>query len=294
MLNRGVYPAAVTPFLPSGEIDYASVARLVAYFRAAGCSGLVVAGTNGEGPSLSAVEKRDLLRFAVSQAEGLPVILGIATNSLTEATWLASQARKAGAAAVMVMPPMFFGQASDRDVCSWFRHVADECPTILYNFPRLTGRAISAEMLTSLAEHPQVVGLKDSSGDKANIAAYRAAGPDLCLFQGYEPMLVESLDAGWTGSVSGAANVLPRWLSEVCQGWSSENRASAGAKMAVLKPLLEAVKGAQQPQAHKQVLSEWSVISHAAVRLPLAACGGSGLGAMIEQTLGIRAGELGF
>src|SRR5690349_2804546 len=99
MLEPGVYPASVTPMLSDGQVDMPSVARILAHFKAAGCKGAVLAGTNGEGPSLSAVEKRDLIRIAVPIFPELKVVAGIATPSLDEAIWLASQAHKAGAAA---------------------------------------------------------------------------------------------------------------------------------------------------------------------------------------------------
>src|SRR5690242_18708589 len=103
-LLTGVYPAAVTPFRADGSIDEVSLARLLAYFEAAGCQGVVLAGTNGEGPSLSAFEKRDLLRAAQAAKGGLLTVLGIATPSLTEALWLSQQAGKSGADAILLMP----------------------------------------------------------------------------------------------------------------------------------------------------------------------------------------------
>src|SRR5436305_4424299 len=113
VLERGIYPAAVTPFDEKGRVDILCVARLLAWFEAAGCKGAVLAGTNGEGPSLSATEKRDLIREAIPLRGKLDIILGIATSSLEEAVWSCNQAQNAGAVAALVMPPSYFREATE-------------------------------------------------------------------------------------------------------------------------------------------------------------------------------------
>src|SRR5882724_5248993 len=123
LLSPGTYPASVTPFDEKGRIDMAGVARLLAWFRANGCTGVVLAGTNGEGPSLSAVEKRDLIRTAVPLANGLPIVLGVATASLEEAVWSCESARKDGAAAALVMPPAYYREASQEGIILWYEEL---------------------------------------------------------------------------------------------------------------------------------------------------------------------------
>src|SRR5690349_13881865 len=134
-MHPGLYPASVTPFDSEGQIDLPSLAKLLAYFEASGCRGVVLAGTNGEGPSLSAVEKRDLIREAMPTRGRLDVILGVATPSLEEAVWLNNQAAKAGAIASLVMPPGYFREASEEGVEGWFMQVLDrsKLPIIVYN-----------------------------------------------------------------------------------------------------------------------------------------------------------------
>src|SRR5665213_2761777 len=124
-MRAGVYPASVTPFDAKGRIDLPAIARLMAWFKAAKCAGIVLAGTNGEGPSLSAVEKRDLVRSAVELSDGLEVILGIATPSLDEAIWLCGQTHSAGAHAALVMPPGYFRDVSADGIANWFEAVMD-------------------------------------------------------------------------------------------------------------------------------------------------------------------------
>lgn len=128
MLEPGIYPASVTPLDSSGRLDAESLARLLAGFEAAGCKGVVLAGTNGEGPSLSAPEKRDLVALAKPLAGSLELILGIATPSLSEAVWLAKQAAKEGCIAVLVMPPAYWRNVGEEAIAAWFVALMDASP----------------------------------------------------------------------------------------------------------------------------------------------------------------------
>ncbi|MBS1704812.1 MAG: dihydrodipicolinate synthase family protein [Armatimonadetes bacterium] len=296
----GVMPAMVTPFTESGEIDYPSVARLLAFFQAARCAGVVVAGTNGEGPSLAAVEKRDLIREAVALSNGLPILLGIATNALTEARWLAYQAAKFGAAGLLVMPPTYF-KVEESAMAAWLESLLDESPipVLIYNFPKYNGFRISAEIFQRLAQHPQFAGLKDSSGERENLETYRSAlGKDHRLFVGDETLLLEALEHGWSGSISGAANVVPQWLAQIVSEWGGpESRASAECKFQLLSEVLSTIRSVPQPQVHKGVLKHWGVIGDAAVRLPLLAANADeelSVISILETQLGIRVGNLGL
>jgi dihydrodipicolinate synthase/N-acetylneuraminate lyase len=285
---RGVMPACVTPFDQDGQVDEVGLAKLLAYFLANGCSGVVVAGTNGEGPSLSAVEKRDLVRSAVRLGD-LPVILGIATPSLTEATWLCAQAGKSGAAGVLVMAPGYFRNASESGVIGWFRAVAESSPVpvIAYNFPKFTGFTFTEAVVTELATMPNVVGFKDSSGERENLAMFRRAAPDKSLLVGDETLLWDALSAGWSGSISGAANLVPGWLSRVVE----EKNESV---FQTILRVVESIRKGPQPAMNKAVLAEWEIIRSGAVRLPLEEADGAELAGLIQEQVGTSASKLGI
>lgn len=289
MLEPGVYPAAVTPMDASGEIDGPSVARLLAYFEAAGCKGVVLVGTNGEGPSLSAVEKRDLLRLASTCAGSLKLVLGIATPSLDEAQWSCEQAAKNGATAVLVMPPSYFRTATEEGIAEWFETLASgsRVPVLAYNFPKMTGFTMSPDFVARLAEHPNIVGFKDSSGEPENLAAYRAASNtgSKSLFVGDETILLDALKSGWTGTISGAANCVPQWLARVAAK-------SDEVKFQVLLPVLRAIRSQPQPATNKAVLHALGVISTPHPRLPLKSGDPSDVLAAMEQHLGITREKL--
>jgi dihydrodipicolinate synthase/N-acetylneuraminate lyase len=249
-----------------------AVARLLAWFRAAGLTGAVFAGTNGEGPSLSPTEKRDLIRDSIPLAEGLEVILGIATSSLDEAVWSCKQAHTAGARAALVMPPSYFREASEEGIAQWFEALFDRSPLgiIVYNFPRRTGVTFSAEFMGRLARHKRMIGLKDSSGDAANLPAYAAAleGSGRSLFVGDETLLVEALKAGWSGTISGSSNVLPGWIRQIVEEWPGEPE-SAETKFELILPAIRALRTTPQPAGNKAILHRLGVIPNPAPRLPL-------------------------
>jgi len=291
-IRGGIMPASVTPFDENGRIDFVSLAKLFAYFEACGCSGIVLAGTNGEGPSLSAVEKRDLVKEAV-QLTNLPVVLGVATPSLDEATWLCSQAGKSGATAILLMPPGYFKIATERGTMNWMKAVAEQSPipVIAYNFPKYSGFTMSAEFIAELAQHANILGFKDSSGDVANLTAYRKASPEKILLVGDETLLLKSLDAGWQGSISGAANLVPQWLVRIFEQWGVDAE-KAETKFKILVDVLSEIRRGPQPALNKAVLTEWGVIVRPDVRLPLETADWSALIKQIEDRLGMQSNNL--
>ena len=242
MLSPGVYPAAVTPFDSEGRIDALSMARLLAFFQAAGCQGAVVAGTNGEGPSLSAPDKRDLLRDAVKAKGQLKILLGIASSSLDEAVWLAKQAEKAGADGLLVMPPSYFREADEPRIIQWYDALfeASGLPTLAYHFPQRTGIPLTPKMIESWHRHENFAGIKDSSGDPANLSLFKAP----LRFVGDETLLPQAIEAGWSGSISGLSNVIPQWIVRIVR-----DQAALLEWLAVMKTL----RSLSQPATHKAV-----------------------------------------
>jgi dihydrodipicolinate synthase/N-acetylneuraminate lyase len=292
MLARGVYPASTTPFDAEGRVDMAGVAKLLAYFEACGCKGAVLAGTNGEGPSLSAVEKRDLIRAAMPLRGTLDLILGIATPSLDEAKWLVSQAGKAGAAAVLVMAPGYYRRASAAGIEAWFLSVLDSAalPVLVYRHPDLTGIDYEPAMIARLAAHPSFGGFKDSSGPHLWREFKEAIG-DKPMFAGDERHVVAAMDAGWSGTISGCANVIPQWLAAVVREHGTE---SGAAKFELIGPVLDKLRTSPQPETNKAIQAAWGLIGSGAPRLPLVSAEAGEAMALIEATLGIRAGNLGI
>jgi len=266
-METGVYPAMVTPMHPGGEVDVPSTVRLALWFGSQGCRGVVLAGTNGEGPSLAAVEKRDLVRSVVAATDGMPVVIGIATPSLSEAAWLCEQSRKAGAMAALVMAPAYFREAPPDAVAEWYEALfaATTLPCIVYNFPQRTGYTFDGEFIARLSRHERMIGVKDSSGHAANLPIYRQTCPG-SLFVGDETLLLDALDAGWQGTISGASNQVARELSEIVRQYPDE---SARVHFELTRPRIEAIRAVPQPMGHKRWMRDNGILDSDAVRLPL-------------------------
>lgn len=291
-----VFGAAVTPFDAKGKVDFLSLARLFAYFEAAGCDGVVLAGTTGEGPSLSAVEKRDLIRESQSLRGSLRTILGLATSSLDEAIWLSRRADEYGAEAVLAMCPTAWSKVSSADLKAWYLALMDAsaCPVMVYHHPALTTVCLSEEDICRLSEHLHFGGIKVSSGFQGKLDKMRRALPeDKPLWMGDERCLLEAWEAGWSGTISGAANILAPWIAQIAEDFVTD-RESAAAKQDLIGPVLEELRRDYLPPQLKAVLAEWKILDRPDVRLPLQAAAAGQLLPMLGQQLGLHAGDLGL
>lgn len=272
MLSNGVYPAAVTPFDAKDRVSHIEIAKLLAFFEASGCVGAVLAGTNGEGPSLTAPEKRDMLEHSVRTRGELQIVIGIATPSLEEARWLTRRGGDSQATAALVMPPAYFRNVPIVAIRDWFLQLFDSTPIpiLVYNFPKMTGFSLDGELLNQLQDHPRFAGAKDSSGEPKNLHEFRqAVKVSHKLYVGDERLLIDALRSGWNGSISGVANVLPDYLSIIVSEWFSGQTESAETKFALVLPIIEFLRGSPQPATHKAILKKMDVLESDVLRLPL-------------------------
>jgi 4-hydroxy-tetrahydrodipicolinate synthase len=212
-LPEGIYTALITPFTAEGELDEPQLTRLLAFQEAAGVQGVVVAGSTGEGPSLSVPEKVALYELASRTRGQLRIIAGILSCSLTEALYLARQAARVGCDALMVAPPFYY-RAPLQGLIAFYRILleATERPLILYNIPQLSRTPLPVALIEALLPHPNLLGIKDSSGDPEMLHAYLQFTPHLKIWVGEEKLLLENLRRGGAGSISGLANLVPERL----------------------------------------------------------------------------------
>ncbi|MEN3002530.1 MAG: dihydrodipicolinate synthase family protein [Armatimonadota bacterium] len=212
-LHDGIYTALLTPFTETGEVDEPLFVRLLAFQEAAGVAGVVVAGTTGEGASLSVPEKVALYELASRTRGQLRIVAGILSCSLPEAIYLARNAARVGCDALMVAPPYYY-RASLDGLIAFYRALLEETalPIILYNIPQLTRQPIPAALVEALLPFPNLLGIKDSSGDPESLQTYLGFAPRLKVWVGEEKLLLYALQHGGAGSISGLANVFPERL----------------------------------------------------------------------------------
>ncbi|WP_426961920.1 dihydrodipicolinate synthase family protein [Haloparvum alkalitolerans] len=221
---RGVTPPLVTPF-SNGAVDHDALTAVVEHAVAGGVAGLFPNGTTGEFASLADAERAAVVETAVAAAPAdVPVLAGVADTAVADVLAHADRAADAGADAVVVTPPYFHGpnggpEASRGDgLRSFFETVADEAtlPVFLYDIPSCTGTAIPTPTALSLAEHPNVVGLKDSSGDFGSFCRLvREAPDDFLVLQGFDNLLYPSLRVGADGGVHALSNVAPEAFADL-------------------------------------------------------------------------------
>ncbi|MDW8051188.1 MAG: dihydrodipicolinate synthase family protein [Armatimonadota bacterium] len=250
----GVHVAAITPFNSAGALDAPVFVRLLAHFEAQGAQGVVVAGSTGEGPSMSAPERAHLYELAVSARGKLQVIAGALACSLDEVLYLARQAYRVGCDALMVAPPFYYAPSLE-GLIAFYRAVLDasRLPVILYNIPQRTRVKLTPALLDALVDHPNLVGVKDSSGSVRSLHQFLRYAPRLRVWVGEERLLLHCLQRGGAGAISGLANVyLPRL---VCLYKSFQRGQACDGLQALIDAAAEALKAFPVPANFKYALT---------------------------------------
>lgn len=215
MKLQGIFPAIATPFDNKGEIYKIKVQYNIERWNLSQLSGYVVCGSTGEAALLSGQERVQLFELVAKYANPeKTLIAGTSADSVKETVEMANAAAAMGYKAALVLPPHYYRAAfSKPDVQKlFFRAVADQSkiPVLLYHFPQVTNVDLSPETVAELAQHPNIVGMKDSSGDLEGTKKYIAAVPkDFTVLTGAGGKLAPSLAAGCAGAVLAIANSLP-------------------------------------------------------------------------------------
>ena len=214
----GAATAIITPF-KDNKIDYESFARLIDWQIAEGIDAIVVCGTTGEGSTLSDEEHREALKFAVDHIAGrVPVIAGTGSNDIAYAIDLTRVSCEIGADAMLVVTP-YYNKATQRGLYESFMAIADAStkPIILYNVPSRTGCNLLPATVAKLAEHPNIVAIKEACGNISQIAEVAAlTRGKLDIYSGNDDQIVPIMALGGKGVISVLSNLMPRVTSEMC------------------------------------------------------------------------------
>lgn len=220
---QGSMVAIVTPMAgsvsPDAPIDWDAFARLIEFHIAAGTDGIVAVGTTGESATLDEAEHIETVRRTVELARGrVPVIAGTGANSTTEAIHLTAAAKAVGADACLLVTP-YYNKPTQEGLYLHYRTVAEavDIPQILYNVPGRTACDMLPETIGRLAALPNVIGVKEATGDIARVARLRElCGPSFLLLSGDDATAREFMLAGGHGVISVTANVAPKAMHELC------------------------------------------------------------------------------
>ena len=272
MLFRGVAPALVTPFTADDEIDEDAFRGLIQRQIDGGVSGLVVLGTTGENPTITDAERRRLVDIAVETADGrVPVIIGTGTNNTDQSVAYSEAAAEAGADGVLVVGP-YYNKPSQAGFRGHVEAIADETdtPIILYNVPGRTSFNIAPETALQLGEEvPQVVGVKEASGDIDQISEILLHRPDdFAVYSGDDAMTLPLLALGADGVVSVISNALPERISTMVDDGLEGDLAAAREQHFDLLPAMQACFLETNPVPIKEVCGTLGWMEPH-VRLPL-------------------------
>jgi 4-hydroxy-tetrahydrodipicolinate synthase len=286
---RGLMTAILTPFDLKGDLALEHFPALIEFQRQAGIDGLVVCGTNGEGTALSVAERKQVLETVMAHRGELRIVAGTGATSVTDAVELTRHAASVGVDAILVLPPFFSKSPSVQGLADYFRSVLDaaEVPVLLYNIPQFTEVAITDELLSLLAGHPNLAGIKDSAGEWTRTHEFITRYPELRIFVGSDRLDALCYAAGGAGCISGGANAFPEFLVAVREAFGRSPEAAEQAQMQ-LNALLDIMGRYPFLSSSKSILTQRG-LPRLGVRPPL-----TPLAAEMELRLFVELREAGF
>ena len=269
-LFTGIATALITPLTKDG-VDYPALAKLIDWQIDEGINALVICGTTGEASTLTDEEHREVIRFSVEQAKGrVPIIAGTGSNDTAYAIDLTRHACEAGADGVLVVTP-YYNKATQNGLIRMFSDIADAstAPVILYNVPSRTGVNIQPATAAALADHPNIVGIKEASGNISQIAeTISLVGDKMAVYSGNDDEIVPTLALGGKGCISVLSNPLPKKTVSICDKFFAGDVKGAAAIQLELLPLVRALFSEVNPIPAKAAMAAMGFCEDY-LRLPL-------------------------
>ncbi len=273
MMIKGSLVAVVSPMKADGTLDFDAYRNLLDWHIESGTSAIVAVGTTGESPTVSVEEHAQLIRVAAEHCRGrVPVIAGTGANSTREAIELTRHAFEVGVDASLQVVP-YYNKPSQEGMFRHFTTVAQEggLPVILYNVPGRTVADISNDTVLRLAANPNIIGIKDATGDVGRGASLLARLPEgFAVYSGNDDSALALMAMGAHGVISVTANVAPRQMADMCAAALAGDFGKALAINRTLIPLHERLFMEPNPVPTKWALARMGRIASPVVRLPLA------------------------
>ena len=267
---RGMATAMVTP-MNAGGIDYEAMGRFIDWQIENGINALVVMGTTGENATIEPEDQTEVIRYTVERVAGrIPVIAGTGTNNTEHVLRNTREACGAGADAVLVVTP-YYNKATQNGLIKHFYTVADasSVPVIAYNVPSRTGVNILPKTAAALAEHPNIVGIKEASGNMAQMVEMAALCADrLDIYSGEDALTVPMMAMGAKGTISVLSNVVPRESVAMTDACIAGDFQTAADWQCRLLPLINALFSEVNPIPAKAAVSAMG-FGEDFLRLPL-------------------------
>ena len=268
---QGSLVALVTPFDGNNRVDYTSLKRLVDFHVEQGSAGLVIAGTTGESPTLERTEHIELIGRSIEIAGGrIPIIAGTGSNSTSQSIKLSLAVADPEIAAYMAVVP-YYNKPTQEGIFRHYSAIADavESPVLMYNVPGRTVADMLPETVGRLAQHGNIFGLKEATGDIDRLKQIQAVvDKKFMLYSGDDFTLRPFIEQGGHGVVTVSGNVVPRQVAMLCQLAMEGKVAEAKALDERLQPLNKALFSESNPIPVKWAVSRMGLIEPH-IRLPL-------------------------
>lgn len=239
----GAATAIVTPLTKDG-IDYEQFGRLIEWQISEGIQAIVAVGTTGEGSTLTDKEHKDAIKFCVDKVAGrVPVIAGTGSNDTAYAIELTKFSCEVGADAMLLVTP-YYNKATQKGLIESFKAIADTStkPCILYNVPSRTGCNLLPSSVVALADHPNIVGIKEACGNISQVAELCAmVGDKIAVYSGNDDQIIPILSLGGKGVISVLSNIMPAATQKMCDDYMSGNIEAARKAQLELLPLINSL-----------------------------------------------------
>mgnify|MGYP001519677188 FL=1 len=230
-LFEGVITPMVTPLIDRENIDFKGLEKLQDHLINGGVSGVFLMGTTGEGTSISPRMRKDLIKYSIEYVKGrVPVFVSIADCCIEESLNMARYAKECGVTYLVSALPFYLG-LTQKEIIDYYTTIADNVPLplFLYNIPAQTKLMISVEAVKTLAKHPNIIGMKDSSGNgtyfNTLLAEIKAEYPNFTILVGPDEMLASTMAMGGNGGVNSGSNLFPELyvnLFKACKAKDTE------------------------------------------------------------------------
>lgn len=256
MRLEGVVCPMPTPTNGDG-IDTGALKSYTSHLVSGGVHGLFPCGSIGEFSSLTRQERSLVFETVANESGDIPVLAGCGDTNVSTVRSHVADAADAGADAAVVVTPYYLS-TTQKGLQRFFDAVADDSPLpiVLYNIPALTGEGLSVDLVAQLADHPNIVGLKDTSGDLTFLYdVVRSTPSSFSVFQGASELAIASLDAGADGMIAGPANVFPQAVAQLYDSYRAGDRERAEHLMnTVVNPVVSAMNDVPTAAAMKYLI----------------------------------------
>jgi len=255
---EGIWTPIPTPLTREGRVDPDATRRLVDFHIEAGIDGLLPLGTSGEFALLQREERKTLVDTVVDQADDrVPVVAGVSDPSIANVLQLASDAKEAGADAVIATPPYYF-TTTDEGHYHHFKTISEtiDLPLLIYNIPEWTHSFVAPETVQRLADEKLVVGMKYTEYNFLNLIRFlKASRNKISIFAGSDAMAYSNLEFAGAGAIIGSANVAPKIASKIFDDYKKGDLSGARESQERLLPVIMALGVGKYPAALKEAMN---------------------------------------